>query len=156
MSENCAASAAPILDYGARIVEYMSRHRIPTYAAFARLVGEISPQTVSDTVRGRYTPRQRRVVAALEKTLSQQSPASASSRKLEVAANQLMAVNFLLHWLIFNASTDDRHRLREILGQEMQDFLDLTRALTNEQMRAKVLEEDGERLQKGGDNGRNS
>ena len=148
----------------------MRSQNIPSAAAFARQTG-LSESTARDLIAGRYDPKRKKIVAKLEKLLGGEAAAAepslviskkaASRSKLApppevlVAAGKIPEISIFLYWLVFVADEETRWQLRELLGSKFNEFLSLTRALTNERMRDKVIEEEGESLQKGRSNGGN-
>ncbi|MBI2100466.1 MAG: hypothetical protein HYT47_00360 [Candidatus Vogelbacteria bacterium] len=148
-----------------RINEYMTANKVPSLAAFGRLLAtvpggsSVDRSTVRSWVAEGRRPRKKTHLKALKELLDARPAKVAqglSELRLEVAAAKIIDLNFVLRWLLLDASQENRWWVRDRLGQEFQDFVDLARAFTNEKMRDKVLEEDGLRLQKGGSNARNN
>lgn len=55
-----------------------------------------------------------------------------SLMKIEQTRSHLLNLRTLLVWFLFEASADDRNQFRDMLGDEWKNFLELTRAMTNE------------------------
>lgn len=143
-----------------QIREYMEKHDIPSIAAFARRAG-VSETTVKDTLSGKHSPKRKGIIAKLEQALTSEDQITlpavpvvscqkfAPRPEILIAGEKISGLTPWLYWLIFLANEKDRWQLRELLGAQFQDFLVLVRALNNERMRSKVIEEEGSRFQKG-------
>ena len=52
--------------------------------------------------------------------------------KTEQVQPAILHISLVLKWFLFKASAEERNRFRDDLGSDWQNFLELTRAMTNE------------------------
>lgn len=63
--------------------------------------------------------------------------------KTERAHEMVLYLTTLLEWFLFKATTEERNRFRDALGNDWEHFLGLTRAMTNEKA-FEIAKQEGE------------
>ena len=147
-------------EIGRRLNEEMIRQNIGSKLQLAKMIG-IPATSLGNYLAGVY-PQSIINVNKIRKFLGDQSIPGVEPPTLPVAhttdslvpapsgmPNGMLAeviekveeVTFRLSWLVYVASQEDRVRFRDQMGKNLERFLGLARAITNEMMRERVLSE---------------
>ena len=78
------------------------------------------------------SPAPQSLLCPLEKYAKESINPAQVSVKTEFARNYLASLSQILVWFLFQATSAERERFRDELGDDWKDFLSLTRAMTGE------------------------